>query len=285
MLGYPLSRFYPIIADSRLAEILEYPRHYYLPCITPTPVTVARKTADGESWAWNEFTVTAYHFPGQTLYHGGLLVEGHGEKVFFAGDSGAPTGLDDYCAGNRTFLGAGRGSRRCLDIWRHTKPDYIINEHQDKAFRFTDAQLDYMEQALIEREALVKDMVPWEEADFAIDEHWIRTWPYDQDAVAGEVVPIEVHVTNHSQSQTSIAVRPVLPPGWHREPGTGTKNLVAPARTDGWVSPGAQRPDAVLSTSIRIPQGTPAGIYVLSFSVDFGHRALGAIRHALVRVL
>lgn len=274
----------PVMADERMAEILEYPIRYSLPCIAPTPITVARKTEDGESWKWHEFTLTAFHFPGQTLYHGGLLVEGHGEKVFFAGDSGAPTGLDDYCAGNRTFLGEGRGSRRCLDIWRATKPDYIINEHQPKAFRFTDKQLDYMEKVLIEREQLVKEIVPWDAADFAIDEHWIRTYPYEQEASPGDSVRIQVHVTNHSCAPASVSIKPVLPAGWNWDPDGSSAKIEAPARTDGWVTPGTLRPDAVLTTSIHVPTDAPAGLHVIPISVDYRGRKLGAVRHALIRV-
>ncbi|MCC6698798.1 MAG: MBL fold metallo-hydrolase [Candidatus Hydrogenedentes bacterium] len=278
------TRYCPIMTDARMAEVLEFPHRYFLPCIGPTPVPVARKTADGESWTWREFTLTAFHFPGQTLYHGGLLVEGHGAKVFFAGDSGAPTGLDDYCAQNRTFLGAGRGSRRCLDIWRTTKPDYIFNEHQDKAFHFTDAQLDHMEQTLAAREEMVKAMVPWDAADFALDEHWVRTYPYEQDAAPGDSVTIQVHVTNHGNAPLPVTVEPRLPQGWSWEPNASRATAEVPARTDGWVTPGATHPDAVLSVLIRIPSGAQSGLYVIPFSVDFREWRLGAIRHALVRV-
>lgn len=274
----------PIMTDARMAKILEAPLRYCLPCIAPTPVTVPRKTGDGETWNWQEFTLTAFHFPGQTLYHGGLLVEGHGEKVFFAGDSGASTGLDDYCAGNRVFLGEGRGSRRCLDIWRTVKPDYIINEHQNEAFRFTEEQLDYMEQVLVERERLIKDLTPWDEADFATDEQWVRTYPYEQEAAAGVRVTVEVHLTNHSQAPASVAIRPLLPPGWVREPDADITGLEAPARTSGWVSPGTPSPDAVLSASMRVPQDAAPGVYVIPFSVDYGPRRLGAVRHALIRI-
>jgi glyoxylase-like metal-dependent hydrolase (beta-lactamase superfamily II) len=278
------TRACPIMADARMADILEGPSRYFLPCIAPTPVPVARKTADGESWTWREFTLTAYHFPGQTLYHGGLLVEGHGAKVFFAGDSGAPTGLDDYCAGNRTFLGAGRGSRRCIEIWRATRPDYIFNEHQDKAFHYTDEQLAYMEQTLVAREALIKDVTPWDEADFALDEHWVRAYPYEQEASSGATVTVQVHVTNHSSAPAAVAVQPALPPGWSWDADAGTTRIDAGARTDGWVSPGASRPDGVLSMAIRIPADAPAGLYVVPFSVRYRDQDLGAIRHALVRV-
>jgi len=205
---------------------------FYLPCIAPTPFPVARKTADGESWAWREFALTAFHFPGQTLYHGGLLVEGHGAKVFFAGDSGAPTGLDDYCAGNRTFLGASRGSRRCLDLWRSIQPDFIFNEHQEKPFRFSEAQLDQMDRVLAEREELIKAMTPWDDPNFAIDEYWVRAYPYEQEVAAGDTFTIQVHVTNHGASASPMAVRPLLPAGWQWERDSGTASMEIPPRTD-----------------------------------------------------
>lgn len=278
------TRYCPIMADARMADILEHPLRYCLPCIAPTPVPVARKTADGESWTWHEFTLTAYHFPGQTLYHGGLLVEGHGAKAFFAGDSGAPTGLDDYCAGNRNFLGGERGSRHCLDIWRATQPDYIFNEHQDKAFHYTNEQLDYMKKTLVEREALITDLTPWEAADFATDEHWIRAYPYEQEASPGDTVTVQVHITNHGSEPAPVAVEPSLPPGWTWEPNASTVSIEVPARTDGWVTPGATRPDGVLSMAIQVPADAPPGLYVVPFSVTFRNQNLGAIRHGFVRV-
>ena len=69
-------------------------------------VHVDRRTRHGESWQWHEFTVTAYHLPGQTLYHGGLLIEGRGHRILFCGDSFTMAGIDDYCAGNRNWLGS-----------------------------------------------------------------------------------------------------------------------------------------------------------------------------------
>lgn len=274
----------PIVADARLAEILEHPNRYCLPCLAPTPVPVTRKTADGESWQWREFTLTAFHFPGQTLYHGGLLVEGHGAKVFFAGDSGAPTGLDDYCPGNRTFLGPGRGSRRCLDIWRVTQPDFIFNEHQDRPFRFTPEQLDRMEQVLAEREERIEALTPWEEADFALDEHWVRAYPYEQECAAGDTITVQVHVTNHGHTSSSVAVRPDLPARWEWLRESGTTSLDMPPRTDGWVGPGSTHPDAVLSVVMRIPPDAHPGLYVIPLSVDYREWKLDGFRHALVRV-
>jgi len=123
----------PIYADEHIAEIIAHPGRFYLPCISPAAAPVTHITTDGETWRWHEFEMTALHFPGQSFYHGGLLLRGHGMTVLFCGDSFAPTGLDDYTAGNRNFLGAGKGYRRCIDLLRQQRPDLILNQHQQKS--------------------------------------------------------------------------------------------------------------------------------------------------------
>ena len=71
----------PIYADESMAEILSHPTRFFLPCISPAAAPVTHVTRDGETWRWHEFELTALHFPGQTLYHGGLLVRGQGMTV------------------------------------------------------------------------------------------------------------------------------------------------------------------------------------------------------------
>ena len=64
---------------------------------------------------WNEWQFTFWNFPGQTLYHGGLVAKrDDGQTYFFVGDSVAPSGMDDYCMQNRTYLRRGEGYDFCL---------------------------------------------------------------------------------------------------------------------------------------------------------------------------
>jgi glyoxylase-like metal-dependent hydrolase (beta-lactamase superfamily II) len=80
----------PVMTDKNMAEIIEHPDRFFLPCISHASVNVKKKTEHGEKWRWREFDLTAYHFPGQTYYHSGLLAEGRGKRIFFAGDSFSP---------------------------------------------------------------------------------------------------------------------------------------------------------------------------------------------------
>ncbi|MHB1459432.1 MAG: MBL fold metallo-hydrolase, partial [Armatimonadota bacterium] len=137
-----------LIADGSVADVISNPIAWQLPCLSPRMSRVDRRTEDGETWNWHEFRMTAYHFPGQSLHHGGLLVEGHGSRMFFAGDSFAPGGLDDYCAYNRNLLGKDIGYDHCLNLLQELKPDSIFNAHIDKPFSFTDAEYEFMKQSL-----------------------------------------------------------------------------------------------------------------------------------------
>ena len=272
----------PIMCDASMAEILEHPDRFYLPCISPCRAPVARATQDAESWSWQEFKLTAYHLPGQTLYHGGLLVEGHGKKVFFAGDSGAPTGIDDYTAGNRTFLALGRGFRRCVEIWRECRPDYILNQHQKRAFIFTDQELDYIDRMLAERERLIGEMVPWPNANFGLDPWWVRTYPYEQSAQPGSVITVDVQFTNHDGEPARARVEPVLPEGWTWNPEKSQTGFKVLGRTCGLVDPRRADTDPAVRMSIRIPENAAAGRYIIPCRVTWNGQYLGQFRHAVV---
>lgn len=275
----------PIIADRSLAEIVEHPRRFFLPCISPNSAPVDRITEDGDSWQWREFRLTACHFPGQTLYHGGLLVEGQGTSVLFVGDSFAPTGLDDYCAGNRNFLRWGHGLRRCLDLLRLYRPEYLVNQHQEQAFRFTDEHLDYLEAALAKREALLSDLLPWPHPDFGTDEWWVRTYPYQQEAAPGSLIAVDVQFTNHGPGAVPASAEPVLPEGWQWESSRSSSQGLVPPETSGLIRPSSDtRPDGYARLWLRLPENAAPGRHVIPFRVTWGGRYLGQVRHCLVEV-
>lgn len=274
----------PIMTDEHMAEIIEHPLRFFLPCISPNGAPVARKTRGGESWQWHEFKLTAFHFPGQTYYHGGLLVEGRGKRIFFAGDSGSPTGIDDHCCPNRNFLGKGKGFRRCIAIWRKLRPDLIFNQHQERAFSFTDEELDYMDNMLAEREVLFSEMLPWSNPNFGTDENWVRTYPYEQETEPGCSVSIEVRFTNHGEQAGSAQVEPVLPEGWRLDKKRSVTRVDVPAQTDGCTGAWCANPDKSARVWIQIPGDAAPGRVVVPFRVTWQDKYLGQFRHAIVTV-
>ncbi len=257
------------ITDTVVARVIADPIGFRLPCISPAVTRVDRITQDGDSWRWNEFTMTAYHFPGQTYYHGGLLVEGHGVRMFFGGDSFTMAGIDDYCSGNRNLLGEDVGYEKCLRLIQDLKPTHIFNCHVDPAFDFTDAEIACMLDTLAEREKCYTALFSWDHANYGMDEHWVRCYPYEQEVAPGETAQLRVEITNHSYEPRTATAQPILPASWDME--------IAPAETT--IPP---RTDGYIGFSIPIPQHYEVlGRTVIPIDLTYNARPLGQFREAI----
>ena len=258
------------ITDSVVARVITNPIGFRLPCISPSVTRVDRITRDGDSWQWNEFTMTAYHFPGQTYYHGGLLVEGRGVRMFFAGDSFTMAGIDDYCSGNRNLLGKDAGYEKCLRRIQQLEPTHIFNCHVNPAFDFTDAEMQCMLDTLAEREKCYTDLVPWDHANYGIDEHWVRCYPYEQEVALGEMAQLSVEITNHSSEPRTAVAQLILPSVWDIE--LSPAETVIPPRADGHID-----------FSIPIPKHRDAlgERIVVPVDIIYDERPLGQFREAI----
>lgn len=259
----------PTYADPVVADVIETPRAFRLACISPAVVRIDHRTQDGESWTWNEFRLTAYTFPGQTYYHGGLLVEGHGLRLFFSGDSFTMAGIDDYCMGNRNLLGAGVGYDHCLARMAELQPTHIFNCHVNVAFDFTPDEIAFMRANLAEREKLYTELVSWDHANYGLDEHWVRCIPYEQDIVAGQTVHLRVAFTNHSAEDQTASCRPILPAAWAQS--IAEQRATIPAKQDGKID-----------FTIQIPQTLPTqpSRIVIPVEITYDGRSLGQFREA-----
>ena len=274
----------PCITDRYVADVIGDPLAWRLPCISPGKARVDRATRDGESWAWHEFRLTAYHLPGQTLYHGGLLAEAEGLRLFFVGDSFTPSGMDDYCAQNRCWLGPGVGLDRCVALLEKLQPTHIFNCHVDKAFDFTPEECRFMRANLAERERLFGQLVPWDNVNYGMDEPWVRCHPYEQKAAAGARAALDVVVTNHSPGPRTAACRAVLPRAWGAaapEPMARPLSREAP----GWVR--AEIPpqtDGRLHLTVPVPANAKPGRYILPIDLYYAERPLPQFTEAVVEV-
>lgn len=246
-----------VIAEESVAQVVANPSAWKLPCLSPNPAPIDRVIQSGTRWSWREFDLTAYHFPGQSLYHSGLLVEGKGLKLFFAGDSLTPTGLDDYCAFNRNFLAENRGYDFCLQLLEKLEPDLIFNCHIDKPFRFDRAQLQLLRKELERRRQIFKELFPWEDPNYGIDPYWLFFLPYEQEVKRGHKAEGKVIVINHLTRPASFRIRAILPPSWSM--GRGFLQL----RCE--LQPGEERH---LPFSMLLPFDIPPGRHIIHLEGD-----------------
>ena len=206
--------------------------------------------------------------------HTGLLVEGRGKRLFLGGDSFSPYGIDDYCAGNRNFLGEGRGFNQAVDLLKYLQPDAVFNQHQEFGVCFQDEHYDYMKSILARREELYSQLLPWPHPNFGTDVWWVRAYPYELDALQGETCTVEVRFTNHSKTLGFTEVEPVLPVGWTWDrKKSDSQPYIQPLE------------DGAARFVISVPENTPRGQYVVPFRITWNRRYLGQIRHMLVQVM
>jgi len=265
----------PCVADASVAEVITDPMAWRLPCISPSQCRVDRVTKEGESWHWHEFTMTACHLPGQTLYHGGLLVARGGLRLFFIGDSFTMSGIDDYCSSNRNWLGKGVGFDRCIALVEQHKPTHMFNCHVDVAFDFTPDECRFMRANLAERERLYGQLVPWDHANYGMDEPWVRCHPYEQKAKPGAQVALRLVVTNHSAEPRDARCRPVPPRAW--QGGRGS------SRAADWAKATiAPKTEGSIPLTLRVPPDAKPGRYVVPIDLHYGTWTLPQFTEALV---
>jgi hypothetical protein len=214
--------------------------------------------------------MTSLHLPGQTLYSGGLLVEGRGLRLLFSGDSFTPGGTDDHCCGNRTLIGKGLGYDRCLEILRRFRPTHIFNAHVDVAFRFDDDQLSYLEENQSSRPGIFGDLFPWDDPNYGMDEHWIRCHPYEQISRPGEIFEVEVVAINHSGVGRKMECSPVSPRGWN-DGNSGSIDIAAGE-------------EGGVKLALEIPREADRGMYVIPVDVRYGSRYLPQFAEAILKV-
>lgn len=200
----------PVYAMREYEDVLEHPEAYHLPAMTDSAIREVQGMNDGDTMRWQEFEFTFHDYPGQTYYHGGLFVRKKGEKpIFFVGDSFAPSGIDDYCVLNRNLLHKDSGYQLCLQKLRDVKEEFwIVNEHIPYVFAFSDEEMSYLESRYTRRVALLRELFPWDDPNYGIDEQWAVFYPYGIQAKQGKSIDLEIRLHNHSPVKRTFDITP-----------------------------------------------------------------------------
>ena len=250
----------PAYITKELQDVLNVPSAYHLPAMTSEKISDLTIIGEGESINWKEFTFTFYYFPGQTIYHDAILVKNNktGEKIFIAGDSFSPTGIDDYCLQNRNLLGEDLGYLYCIDFLKNLPDDcWLVNNHIKPKFRFSKEQLRFMKENLIARQTLLQDLFPWDNENYGIDGEWARFYPYSQVVEQGQnSIEFSVIIYNHSVKEQEFIIHP----------DTGEMTC-SPDKLTILVPPGEEG-SAVFK--LNIPNGLAAGTKVITAGVSNG---------------
>lgn len=220
----------PVIYVDKLADVLQKPEAYRLPAMTRNPIQ-GEAIAEGGKRKWHEFDMEFAFFPGQTLYHGVMVLthQDTGTRIVFGGDSFTPSGIDDYCLLNRNLIGENEGYLYCLRYLRRLGPGvFLTNQHVEPMWTYTSSQIDRMEESLRKRAVILREMFPWDSANYGVDEQWARFYPYGVEADAGTKADLQVRITNHSKVRREFTVTPRVPAGW--KAASPTKVVIDPGQ-------------------------------------------------------
>ena len=260
----------PVYFTNRMAEVMGRPGGFRLPCLTTKAVPTSGAKLDGEAMDWHEWKFTFWYFPGQTLYHGGLVAKRQdGQTYLFTGDSFTPSGMDDYCMQNRDILRPGEGYELCLrKIASLPESTWLLNQHVEPMFRYTGAQVKRMQAELSKRSAALAQLSPWPDINYMVDESWARVFPYGSDLRTGDTVELELRITNHAPERTIYRATWNLPAGLELIRADRQRQI-------------APRQDGMLRARVR---AAAPGLHVVTADVFFMGRELKQWTEALVRV-
>lgn len=245
----------PVYAIAEYADVLERPGAYHLPAMTENAIKNVKVMKNRQKMKWHEFEFTFHFYPGQTYYHGGLYVRKKGEKpIFFIGDSFAPSGFDDYCVLNRNLLHEDSGYLLCLNKLREIEEDFwLVNEHIPYVFSFSRREMDYLENRYRERIKIQRELYPWDDPNYGIDEQWAVFYPHGVTVAPGKSAKLEVRITNHSPVKRTFVIRPRTHGGLKL--GESQVNITLESRRSG-------------SISVPVTAGIRPGNYLVTADVD-----------------
>lgn len=263
----------PVYITKELKDILENPGYYKMPCLTKKSINNLTVKDNEEKMTWKDFNLTFYYYPGQTIYHDAVLFDKKdGESIFFIGDSFTPSGIDDYCLLNRNLLHEGTGYFYCLDILKRLPGGRLLaNQHVKSPFAYSGEQIDFMRSKLTERNIILKELLPWDDINYGIDEQWARAYPYGQKARPGSSVELSVKITNHSSVKKCFRIKPL------------TDDIVKADNKKGSVTiePGQE---GEVNFKIRVSENAKPGVSVVTFDIDFDDHKLQEWCEAIVEI-
>ncbi|MDC7233337.1 MAG: MBL fold metallo-hydrolase [Spirochaetales bacterium] len=242
--GVPsLKEFYPelsVWSMDTMADILENPFHYNLPCLGSAGypyegISVDKVLKDRETFNWEGQEFQIHHFPGQTEYHAALVTEMDGRTILFAGDS-VYKPLDGYIlrgessnGWNICLLGEGKGYSRCARVLKEVQPDYLASAHHSMIPVDSRRIEEYGSWAQNTAE-MMENLVYGRNANFSCDPGWASFYPFRSIVDPGERFQTSVRIRNHEDRTVSVNIRPVLPEGWGCSPAV-REGAVPPGET------------------------------------------------------
>ena len=113
-----------------------------------------------------------------------------------------------------------------------------------------------MTTVLRERNAIIKDLLPWDDVNYGTDDQWAWIYPYGQKAKGGQTVECTVKIFNYSEVAKTFRVEPKGPSGFKIDAKDIT--LTIPPRSE-----------ASQVFRVKVPKKATPGVAVLTADIKF----------------
>ena len=209
-------------AQQEVADVLETPERYDLPCLWHDPVPVQRRIPAGQTVTWREYELTLYPLPGHTLYASAICFEVDGQRVIASGDQqdggwvdGEPaTELLNYQYRNRFRID---DFVRSAELYQRLQPTLMISGHWPPR-QVDQTYLDMLGERGQRLADLHRELLPLADVDFGAEGFGARIEPYRSALERGESGELVVTVKNPFGSTETATVELVIPLGWTADP-------------------------------------------------------------------
>jgi glyoxylase-like metal-dependent hydrolase (beta-lactamase superfamily II) len=260
-----------------MVDIFQNPRGHNLGCILGEQFQVARSFRHGEKFRWEEFEFEITHSPGHTEYQMALFANIDGNRVAFTGDAFfMPNPRNDGTMRHNLIF------RNHVESDSHLKSIHNLIEHDPnlicpghgKSYPVDHAIMVATEQKFRQQEQFFNDLLPDGEVGFGMDPSWVKIYPYQILAKAGQRQSLELRVQNYKPSPMKIEMALVAPAEWRIEPDVA--KLEIPARSH-----------AHTQVHIAIPASwkPPCPRFAIAADVVRDGRYLGQITEAVVDII
>ena len=226
MAGMPLLRDVEgteLWIPSNVAPIMADPWATDLPCQWYDPVLADRVLPVGESFSWNEYTITVHEQPGHTLYAAAFETVVDGVTVIFTGDqqeglgglNGSHEGRRDqlnYQYRNRFRVGDYIASAA---LYKRVAPGLMASGHWAPRW-VEEGYLDYLADEGQFVADIHHELLPLDELDLDADSILVRLTPFRSRAAAGATLDFVASVKNPHRYAAEAVLKPIVPLGWRR---------------------------------------------------------------------
>jgi glyoxylase-like metal-dependent hydrolase (beta-lactamase superfamily II) len=273
--GLPLLRAVEgtqIWVPSNVAPILADPWMHDLPCQWFEPIRADRVLPVGESFTWNEYTITVHEQPGHTLFASAFEVQVDGVTVMFTGDQQENLGIPgerheilNYQYRNRYRIGDYKAS---AELYRRVAPGLMLSGHWEPRW-VDEGYLDYLLDAGHDLIDMHRALLPLDELDLGADGVLARLTPYRSRVAAHGELTLTATVRNPFGQRCEATLRLVLPEGFSSRSGGSV-----------WLDAGEE-----IEVPLRISAGRgPRSRQRVALDVTIGDLMLGQHAEALIEV-